>query len=405
MQWSPEQERALKAIDNWIKSKDKQTFALGGFAGVGKTTLAKHIANNHGGTVKYAAFTGKAASVLRAKGCPNATTIHRLIYLPKGRAGEGDILELQDFIEKESNNADRDEAKLATWRRELKKKTEDSSTMFERKDDKECDIMEADLVIIDESSMVDKRMGHDLESYGIPILYLGDPGQLPPVKGRPHLNPGDYDMVLTEIHRQAKDSPIIWLANEIRQGRGIQFGEHGDGLVKVLPKSKWDIEVLVGADQVITGMNKSRYAITRKMRKFIGFDKIYPLANDKLICCRNDHDKGLLNGVACKALREGTKKGNILFLDIQYAGAKMAGTLCDAGFFQANYEDRSHFAKGDGVQQFDYGYCITGHKSQGSQWRHVVIADDKMRVNDSDMRKKWLYTSITRAEEELTYYV
>lgn len=403
MQWSPDQDRALKAIDEWLKRGDSPRFALGGYAGTGKTTLARHIAENHGGEVKFGAFTGKAASVLRAKGCPNATTIHKLIYQPKGSIGETEIEELQNLIQSEALKKDPDEMKLFTWRRELEKKTADSNAVFERK--QECEIQEADLVIIDESSMVDRRMGQDLESYDIPVLYLGDPGQLPPVKGKPHLGVNDYDFVLEEIHRQAADSPIIWLANEIRHGNSIKFGELGDGLVKLLPKSDWDMEVIVNADQVITGMNASRHRITRKMRSYIGFEQIFPLANDKLICRRNDHEKGVLNGVTCHALREGTKRGNIIYLDIEYDGRPMGGTICDPGFFQENYGERTHFPKGDGIQQFDYGYCITGHKSQGSQWGHVVIADDKMRVNDRSQRQKWLYTVVTRAEERLTYYV
>lgn len=403
MQWSPDQDRALKAIDEWLKRGDSPRFSLGGYAGTGKTTLAKHIAENFNGEVKSGAFTGKAASVLRSKGMPNATTIHKLIYQPKGSVGESEIEELQNLIEDEAKKREPDEMKLFTWRRELEKKNADSSAVFERKS--ECEIQEADLVIIDESSMVDRRMGSDLESYGVPILYLGDPGQLPPVKGKPHLGPNDYDFVLEEIHRQAADSPIIWLANEVRHGRSVKFGEMGDGLVKILRKSDWDIEAIVASDQVITGMNRSRYNITRQMRKFIGFDDVFPRANDKLICRKNDHELGVLNGVTCRAMDEGKKKGNIIYLPIEYDGRNLGVKICDPGYFQEHYGERTHFPKGDGIQHFDYGYCITGHKSQGSQWNHVVVADDRMRANDRVQRQKWLYTVFTRAEERLTYYV
>lgn len=402
MQWSADQERALKAIDDWLKRGETTKFSLGGYAGTGKTTLAKHIASNHGGEVKFAAFTGKAASVLRSKGCPGATTIHKLMYQPKGDSGATEIEELQNLIQEEAAKPNPSEMNLHTWRRELEKKQADSSAMFERK--KESPIQEADLVIIDESSMVDRRMGKDLESYGIPILYLGDPGQLPPVQGKAHLGPNDYDFVLEEIHRQAADSPIIWLANEVRNGRDIPMGEFGEGLVRCLPKADWDTQTIVDADQVITGMNNSRKKITRQMRKFIGFDQVFPLAGDKLICRKNDHDKGLLNGVGARAKAEGNKRGNIIYLDVEYDGRDLMGQICDPGYFEENYGDRTHFPKGDGISHFDYGYCITGHKSQGSQWNHVVIADDKMRANDREQRRKWLYTVITRAEERLTYY-
>lgn len=404
MQWSNDQDTAMRRIDEWLRQSDSPRFSLGGYAGTGKTTLARHIAENHGGDVRFAAFTGKAASVLRSKGCPGATTIHKLIYQPKGSVGEDTIRELESLIEGEALKDEPDQTAMRAWRKDLEKAKADSSAVFERKDDAE--IVDADLVIIDESSMVDRRMGRDLESYGVPILYLGDPGQLPPVKGKAHLEPGQYDFVLENIHRQAADSAIIWLANEIRHGRSVGFGEYGDGLVRILRKADWDMETVVNADQVITGTNDSRKRITRAMRKFIGFEQVYPLANDKLICRKNDHEKGILNGVTCRALGEGFKRGHVIRIPIEYDGRKLdPSPMCDAGWFQENYGERTYFPKAEGIAHFDYGYCITGHKSQGSQWNHVVVADDKMRASDRAQRRKWLYTVFTRAEERLTYYV
>lgn len=405
MQWSPDQDRALKAIDEWLKRGESTRFSLGGYAGTGKTTLAKHIAENHGGEVKFAAFTGKAASVLREKGCPGSTTIHKLIYQPKGSVGENVIQELQTLIQGEAMKAEPDEMKLFTWRRELEKKEAESNAVFERK--QEAEIQEADLVIIDESSMVDRRMGKDLESYGIPVLYLGDPGQLPPVKGKAHLGPNDYDFVLEEIHRQAADSPIIWLANEVRHGRSIKFGSFGEGLVNIQRKADWDIDVAMSAGQVITGTNQSRFRITRMMRRYIGFEQLYPLTNDKLICRQNDHELGILNGVTCRSMSDShiAKGGNLIYLDVEYDGRELRGQICNPGYFQEHFGNRTSFPRADGIKHFDYGYCITGHKSQGSQWNHVVIADDRMRANDREQRRRWLYTVITRAEERLNYYV
>ncbi|ARB06143.1 Dda-like helicase [Dinoroseobacter phage vB_DshS-R5C] len=402
MDWSDDQKTALTRIDQWLKQSDSPRFSLGGYAGTGKTTLAKHIAESHGGDVRFAAFTGKAASVLRAKGCPGATTIHKLIYQPKGDTNASQIDELRQLIENESAKPEPDRANIATWKHDLERLEAESNAMFERK--AEAEIAEADLVIIDESSMVDRRMGSDLESYGVPILYLGDPGQLPPVKGKAHLRPGEYDYVLEQIHRQAADSPIIWLANQVRNGHEIQFGTF-DGLVRCLPKSSWDMDLVVNADQVLTGTNVSRHRITRSMRKHIGFEQLYPLANDKLVIRKNDHEKAILNGVTCRAVREGFLRNGILRLDIEYDGRVLADQLCCPGYFQENYGERTVWKKGDGITHVDYGYCITGHKSQGSQWRHVVVADDRMRAQDREQRKRWLYTVITRAEEELTYYV
>lgn len=403
MEWTPEQNDALTRISEWFKSGESPRFSLGGYAGTGKTTLARHIAETLASEVKFGAFTGKAASVLRRKGCPGATTIHKLIYQPKGSIGESAVQDLQQLIQVECAKKNPDEDLLRTWRKDLEKATSETSAVFERKE--EADIQSADLVIIDESSMVDHRMGQDLESYGIPVLYLGDPGQLPPVKGKAHLGPNDYDFVLKEIHRQAQDSAIIRLAHDIRNGDSIKLGDYGGGLVRIRRKADWDMELVMGADQVITGTNDSRKRITRAMRNFKGFTQVFPLLGDKLICTQNDHERGFLNGVTCESLSEGRLIGNIIYLDVEYEGLKRSGLICNPGFFQVPYGERTYFPKGDGIQQFDYGYCITGHKSQGSQWRHVVIADDKMRLQDKVQRRKWLYTVFTRAEEELTYYV
>ncbi len=83
-QFSPQQDAALVAVSRWLadakSGRAPQVFRLFGFAGTGKTTLARHIAEGVDGEVKFAAFTGKAAMMLRAKGCNDASTIHSLIY-------------------------------------------------------------------------------------------------------------------------------------------------------------------------------------------------------------------------------------------------------------------------------------------------------------------------------------
>ena len=80
VEWSPQQEQALSAVSAWLKDKDgPQVFRLFGWAGTGKSTLARHLAQGVK-SVKYAAFTGKAALVMRKRGCKGASTIHSLIY-------------------------------------------------------------------------------------------------------------------------------------------------------------------------------------------------------------------------------------------------------------------------------------------------------------------------------------
>jgi len=404
MQWTAEQEGALQAVEHWFRNKTSPSFYLAGYAGTGKTTLARHFAENCSGVVKFAAFTGKAASVLRKKGCPGATTIHSLIYRPVGQTNEKQRRSLEILIEVEENKdkADRDPM-VETWRKELADLTARSRAMFELRKEGETEIMEADLVIIDECSTVDVKMGADLEGFGVPILYLGDPGQLPPVNGKGLLAKRRPDYTLEEIHRQAKDSPIIWLAHEIRQGRKTAFGSFGDGQVEILKKREWDWQRAIESDQMICGMNKTRRRLNAGARERLGFDKLYPLVDDKLICLNNDHDEGLLNGVTCSMLADSIKKGNLLEARIDYEGMRMLHYI-DPGHFEENYQKRLSYPKYDTVQHFDYGYAITGHKSQGSQWPSIVVCDDKMRADDVVHRRQWLYTVVTRAEEGLTVY-
>jgi len=164
MKFSTEQENALQAVQQWLKKGQSPVFKLFGYAGAGKTTLARHIAENADGEVAFGAFTGKAAYVMRNKGCTDATTIHSLIYRP---------------------TSDDDES--------------DGPSFTIRRD---APASKADLIIIDECSMVDEDLGRDLLSFGNPVLVLGDPAQLPPVKGGGFFTENEPDFMLTEIHRQ-----------------------------------------------------------------------------------------------------------------------------------------------------------------------------------------------------------
>src|SRR4051794_17930041 len=99
--FTPHQDAALKAVAAWLKQKPgrggtPQIFRLFGYAGTGKTTLARHLAQDVHGKVLFAAFTGKAALVMRSKGCRDASTIHSLIYRPLESEDKQPSFELSD---------------------------------------------------------------------------------------------------------------------------------------------------------------------------------------------------------------------------------------------------------------------------------------------------------------------
>ncbi len=252
--WSPEQAAALDKVRTWLREGEPQVFRLFGYAGVGKTTLARHIAEAAPGETAFAAFTGKAALVLRSKGCVGATTIHALIY----RASEN----------------------------------EDGAPTFTLNQDGPAS--RAGLIVIDECSMVDAELGRDLLSFGKPILVLGDPAQLPPVKGGGFFTETDPDVMLTQIHRQAEDNPIIRLSQIVRGGGDIGYGIYGES--KVIRRDEIEAPMVLAADQVLVGLNRTRRLYNQRIRTLRGIAEALPVSGDKLVCLRNDRAKGLING-------------------------------------------------------------------------------------------------------------
>src|SRR5215468_864333 len=191
--FTPHQDAALKAAADWFKAERGRAsiFRLFGYAGTGKTTLAKHIAEGVDGKVLFAAFTGKAACVMRSKGCPSAATIHSLIYRARESGEETPSFELWD----------------------------------------EAPASKARLIVIDECSMVDAELARDLMSFGVPLLVLGDPAQLPPIQGGGFFTDAEPDAMLTEVHRQAQDDPIVRLSMAVREGEYIEPGRYGESEV------------------------------------------------------------------------------------------------------------------------------------------------------------------------------
>jgi exodeoxyribonuclease-5 len=366
--FSPHQDAALKAVAEWLKARPgqrgtPQVFRLFGYAGTGKTTLAKHIAEGVDGEVKFAAFTGKAALVMRSKGASGASTIHSLIYRARESGEETPNFELWD----------------------------------------EAPASKAKLIIIDECSMVDAELGRDLTSFGVPLLVLGDPAQLPPIQGGGYFTEHEPDAMLTEVHRQAANDPIIHLSMEVREGRRLTPGVYGD--TQVVRKADLDPERVIKADQALVGRNVTRRAYNARMREHRGFDQPLPLAGDKLVCLRNNRKKGLFNGGLWTVKERPTTRRQVLNLrlapdeDMSSRNVKVSvrPECFTGGIEELDWQLRKR------TDEFDYGYVLTVHKAQGSQWDDVVLFDESFAFPDS--RERWLYTGITRAAKKLTVVV
>lgn len=385
---TPMQGQAVNAIKQWYRHSDKKIFHLAGYAGTGKSTLVDYVIQElnipiH--RVAFACYTGKASLVLtrKAKGKFQAQTNHRLIY-------------------------------------KLDKNTEGNPTFIRKSRDELSGI---DLIVNDEWSMVDGKTFEDLKYFGIKMLLIGDQGQLPPVS-KANNEELEYirshpDFSLTEIHRQAEGNPIIYLSMLARTKQPIPYGLYGDGgEVLVINPFQWQSvkeECYTTADQIICGYNRTRQGLNQDIRKYLGFHDVFPQVNDKLICTRNNwgksiRDISLVNGMT------GFVK------NIKYHVAKSLDVRRDAMEiqFRPDFTDecfhnlylvKDHFTgkeykllphEHSTYCEFDYGYAITGHKSQGSQWDKVVVINEVLRAEE---HHRWLYTTITRSSEKLVLVI
>lgn len=416
---SPGQLEAKNAVIAWYdkfrklkaeKSSDLRNFPifkLFGYAGTGKSTVVGGFVNElHLGRVCYATFTGKAAMVLRSKGSP-ASTIHSLIYKPVEPDKEkceklyADIRRMADPVEKKRLQSELEKAQKVS---------------FELKEREESDLNRADLLVLDECSMVNGEMLQDLRSYGVPILALGDPGQLPPIDGTGVLVTPPANAFLTEIHRQAADNPIIDFATRARSGIPIPYGARGSSSHIRQATLRW--MDLLTYDQILTGKNNTRQHLNKQLRKAKGFiSSVYPLVGEKVICLKNSTVKNtdggamqIFNGMLGQVVSVGNIHASSIELTIRMETQKDSDPPAVISALLAHFDSYSNSEALKEVkwwdrrdtQEFDFGYAITVHKSQGSQWENVLFWDDNFLVWDKAERKKWLYTGITRASNSIT---
>jgi exodeoxyribonuclease-5 len=252
------------------------------------------------------------------------------------------------------------------------------------------------MFIIDECSMVDTRLGQDLLSFNVPVLVLGDPAQLPPVGSGGFFTKQAPDFLLTDIHRQAENDPIITLANIVREGGNLEPGTYGES--QVCNKAALHQDDWLEADQILCGLNKTRHAINKRCRELLGFTAILPEPGEKLVCLKNNSDDELLNGSLWECTESVDNGGSESFV-------LKAKSLDDEGRTVSCVVNKCNFLGIDGdlyearrTNSFDFGYALTVHKAQGSQWDTVILMDEWSR----EFRKEWLYTGVTRAAKSIT---
>jgi exodeoxyribonuclease-5 len=356
IEFSEDQEAALRAVQRWRSveaSAGKQTLTLGGYAGCGKTTLVSHLIREWPG-VAVAALCGKAAAVLRSKGVESAQTIHSLIYEPVDVGGRITF---------------RKRHHLESWIK---------------------------TVVIDEASMVSTPIYGDLLSFGLPVLFVGDHGQLEPIGENPRLmvNP---EVRLEKIHRQAADNPILRLATAFRENRRVpNWIAPGGELVIGGRDVFWDaVDAVDGTEQFICGFNRTRHEVNARVRAKLGRRDVL-WRGDRVICLKNNRPCGIFNGQQFEAL-DVVECGANLWLRLLTDDGETISVDARKAQFGADL-DKDH--RGNDVCLFDYAYCVTCHKFQGSESPKAVVLEELARGWEA---RRWRYTAVTRARDQLIY--
>jgi exodeoxyribonuclease-5 len=373
-QFNPQQKRAVELAVSWYKgwadrSHRKQIFRLGGYAGTGKTTVARVIAELCGGQRKvvFIAPTGKAASRLRQKGCAYAKTMHSFIYNVRGEDEEGEPI----FS-----------AKGALDERPV-------------------------LVIMDEASMVGEYDRKNLLMHGIPILEIGDPGQIPPVKDKQVFTLDSLDFVLEDIERNAGN--IVKASMFIRQGKRLPVREYDDARVREGKPDDATMREHLGEDAVILcAFNSSREWMNERARRLLGFSGDIPQVGEKVVCTFNQHGYGWMNGEQGIIINyydipdeeKDDENEDCMFATIKsLTDGKERRIMFNPLSFSPDGEQKK--AAQRSIGGVDYGYCLTVHKSQGSEWPRVMIIEETLRGVPYE---QMMYTAVTRAIDQFTLY-
>jgi exodeoxyribonuclease-5 len=413
MKLDPGQVRAIDRAAGFLADPHRQVMRVFGSAGTGKTSIAMRIAELAGSRVCFGAYTGKAASVLRRKGCENATTLHRLLYQPTGQKSGTRLTDLKVKLEEAEKHLRQDPGN-----RDVKREV-DLLRYSVRREEREVGrplftlnpkpaLLEADLFIVDEVSMVDRQMGEDILRVAKKVIVTGDPYQLPPIGDDVGFFTKDVtpDVLLETVHRQGADSPILDLATRIRRGYGFTVGDHGD-TCRVLYSDDPRREALcLAADQMIVGTNEVRKAANEKHRAHRGLKGDLPVAGDRLIALKNNHDIGLLNGTMWEAesVDEPTDSHTRVAMwikSLEEPGLRLPVEAWTAVFAGA---DPPRYTKQGDPESIYFGYAQTCHKAQGSEWPKGYVYDQSQCFK-RDVRRAWLYTAVTRFSEDLTLVV
>ena len=363
---STQQEMFERAIST------KEHLFNAGYAGTGKTFVAVEIYNHfkkEGLSIAAITPTNKAAQVLRSRGI-QAQTLHSFCYKTRIKRGEGGKIISYEF----KHRMDFD-------------------------DFNESDI--PDLIIIDEASMIGEDLYNDIARFDCPQVYFGDPFQLPPVKKQQYF--GDVmlpDLELTEIHRTAADNPVLKFAEAVRKLKEPWPEEYGFPIIGM--HSPDGMKLLDNPEiQWICWTNKTRNSINkiiRNKKKFTGLLQI----GERIMCL--DNKKGFYNGGFYTLTKIRFDGDNYWECEVMTEDNKFREVLISKKIFEvAMFGEEKSVRYPKKALNFDYSYCITAHKAQGSEWESIAVVDERWMMARMEplFSDKWFYTAITRTRDNL----
>ena len=334
--------------------------------------------------VVYCAFTGKACNVLQKNGNKNVSTLHKLLYESRPLKNGGFYRVPVEYIPYK-------------------------------------------IVVVDEVSMPPMSIMKQLFTHNVYVIALGDPFQLPPINPAEDNHMLDAPHVfLDEIMRQAQESEIIRLSMDIREGRPIKDMRGND--VIIIPNKQLVTGHLSWANQILVATNDTRNNINAQMRDMLEH-RGGPQDGDKVICLRNewecfsDNDEPLVNGTigylrnsfsSFIKIPRTTKPAfdlQLIMSDFEtdtgevYKGLDMDKQMILTGVGQLDWDIKYRLGKNMKTKwmipkEFAYGYAITTHKAQGSQWPNVLVIEETF-PRPREEHARWLYTAVTRAENRL----
>ncbi len=387
IKFNDQQEYVINEAIKFYKNSSEQVFQYAGFAGTGKSLVLSEIERRlkiprH--RIATMAYTGAAAIVLRLKGIINAGTIHSWLYKPVE-----DIL-----LDKYGNYQINDYFDRPKFTLRFEPKPLDN----------------IDLIALDEGSMIPYSMKSEIESRGIKIIVTGDLDQLPPIADKPAYLYDGKVYILDEIMRHEMNSGKVYIADRIRRGLPVHKGFYGD--VYVIDQDELTDEMVLYSDVVLSGKNSTREYVNNHIRELLGYNSDLPSFGERLICRKNNW-KLEIDGISMANGLRGTVvnypnidgfdgKNYILDFKPDYMSFFFPKLSCDYKYLKAPYgnKDIIKYDKFSTGEKMEYGYGLTVHLSQGSQFFNVVYIEEYL---SKDIQVKLNNTAVTRAINNLIY--